>query len=35
MTTKAATYNLPSLSDEGGLTNYLSEIKKFPMLRAE
>ena len=35
MTTKTATYNLPSLSDEGGLTGYLSQIKKFPMLRAE
>ena len=35
MTTKTATYNLPSLSAEGGLTSYLSQIKKFPMLRAE
>ena len=35
MTTKTATYNLPSLSDEGGLTGYLSQIKKFPMLSAE
>ena len=30
-----STYNLPALSDEGGLTSYLSQIKKFPMLDAE
>tara|TARA_B100001173_G_scaffold285405_1_gene272340 strand:+ start:827 stop:1717 length:891 start_codon:yes stop_codon:yes gene_type:complete len=30
-----STYNLPALSDEGGLTAYLSQIKKFPMLDAE
>ena len=35
MTTKSATYNLPSLSGEGGLSNYLVRIKKFPMLEAE
>ena len=35
MTTKSATYNLPSLSGEGGLSNYLVRIKKFPMLDAE
>ena len=29
------TYNLPILSNEGGLAAYLSQIKKFPMLAAE
>ena len=29
------TYNLPTLSDEGGLSLYLAQIKKFPMLDAE
>jgi len=28
-------YNVPALSDEGGLGAYLSQIKKFPMLDAE
>jgi len=28
-------YNLPALSNEGGLSAYLSQIKKFPMLAAE
>ncbi len=28
-------YNLPILSSEGGLTAYLAQIKKFPMLDAE
>ena len=28
-------YNLPSLSNEGSLSAYLSQIKKFPMLDAE
>jgi len=28
-------YNLPILSNEGGLASYLSQIKKFPMLDAE
>jgi RNA polymerase sigma-32 factor len=28
-------YNLPALSNEGGLSTYLSQIKKFPMLAAE
>ena len=28
-------YNLPVLSNEGGLTGYLTQIKKFPMLDAE
>ena len=32
MTTKTATYNLPSLASEGGLARYLVQIKKFPML---
>ena len=29
------TYNLPTLSNEGGLSFYLSQIKKFPMLDSE
>ena len=29
------TYNLPVLSNEGGLASYLAQIKKFPMLDAE
>ena len=29
------TYKLPALSNEGGLSVYLSQIKKFPMLDAE
>ena len=33
--TKSATYNLPSFPGEGGLSNYLVRIKKFPMLAAE
>ena len=28
-------YNLPTLSNEGGLSAYLAQIKKFPMLSAE
>ena len=28
-------YNLPALSNEGGLAAYLAQIKKFPMLDAE
>ena len=28
-------YNLPILSNEGGLSSYLTQIKKFPMLDAE
>jgi RNA polymerase sigma-32 factor len=28
-------YNLPALSNEGGLSAYLAQIKKFPMLAAE
>ena len=31
----ATNYNLPTLSNEGGLSAYLSQIKKFPMLAAE
>ena len=31
----AKSYNLPALSNEGGLTAYLAQIKKFPMLDAE
>ena len=31
----AKTYNLPTLSNEGGLGAYLAQIKKFPMLDAE
>merc|ERR1712159_336322 len=33
MSTK--TYNLPTLSNEGSLSAYLAQIKKFPMLAAE
>ena len=29
------TYNLPAFSNEGGLTAYLAQIKKFPMLDSE
>ena len=32
---KSKTYNLPILSNEGGLGAYLAQIKKFPMLDAE
>ena len=28
-------YNLPTISNEGGLSAYLIQIKKFPMLDAE
>ena len=35
MSTKTEISNLPSLSGEGGLTLYLAQIKKFPMLDAE
>ena len=31
----ATNYNLPTLSNEGGLTGYLAQIKKFPMLDSE
>ena len=32
---KATNYNSPTLSNEGGLSAYLEQIKKFPMLAAE
>jgi len=32
---KTTNYNLPTISNEGGLSAYLSQIKKFPMLDAE
>ena len=35
MTIKTTNNNLPGLSGEGGLSNYLVRIKKFPMLEAE
>ena len=35
MTTKTTNLNLPSIAIDGGLTNYLLQIKKFPMLSAE
>ena len=35
MTTKTFNLNLPAISVDGGLTNYLAQIKKFPMLAAE
>ena len=33
--TTTTSYNLPTLSNEGGLSAYLAQIKKFPMLDAE
>ena len=35
MSFKTTTYKLPGLPSEGGLSYYLSQIKKFPMLAAE
>ena len=35
MSTKTITSNLPSITTEGSLSNYLTQIKKFPMLSAE
>ena len=35
MTTKTINMNVPSVSIDGGLSNYLTEIKKFPMLGPE
>ena len=35
MVAKTINTNLPSISREGGLSNYLTQIKKFPMLSAE
>ena len=35
MTTKTSNLNLPSITLDGGLSNYLMEIKKFPILTPE
>ena len=35
MSTKTITSNFPSIDIEGSLSNYLTQIKKFPMLSAE
>ena len=35
MTTKTFNLNLPSISVDGGLSNYLTQIKKFPLLNPE
>jgi len=35
MTTKTINLNLPAIAIDGGLSNYLTEIKKFPMLSPE
>ena len=35
MSTKTLNQNLPAISLEGSLSNYLAKIKKFPMLNAE
>ena len=35
MNTKIINQNLPSIDLEGGLSNYLTQIKKFPMLSAQ
>ena len=35
MSTKTITSNFPSIDIEGSLSNYLTQIKKFPMLTAE
>jgi len=35
MTTKTVDMNLPSIHQEGSLSNYLEQIKKFPMLTSE
>ena len=35
MTTKTINLNLPSIAIDGGLSNYLAQIKKFPMLNPE
>ena len=32
MTTKTINLNLPAISVDGGLSNYLTQIKKFPIL---
>ena len=35
MTTKTINLNLPAISIDGGLSNYLAQIKKFPILNPE
>ena len=35
MTNRTSNYNLPTISNEGGLSGYLIQIKKFPMLDRE
>ena len=35
MTTKTTNLNLPSIAIDGGLANYLTQIKKFPILNPE
>ena len=35
MTTKTINLNLPAISIDGGLSNYLTQIKKFPILNPE
>ena len=35
MTTKTVNMNLPSITIDGGLSNYLTQIKKFPILSPE
>ena len=35
MSTKTLNRNLPSIALEGSLSNYLAQIKKFPMLSSE
>ena len=35
MSAKTISSNLPAIASDGGLTKYLSDIKKFPMLSAE
>ena len=35
MTNRTSNYNLPTISNEGGLSGYLIQIKKFPMLERE
>ena len=35
MNKNTSRYNLPSLSNEGGLSGYLVQIKKFPMLEKQ
>ena len=35
MFSMTTTYKVPALSNEGGLSAYLAQIKKFPILEAE